>query len=161
MPINQNDNECQCGQMTQRVHCPHCGVYSVYARSHKKNTTKTRADGTEVDLQTYQCRRCGWVFDDDDWRLNCHAPRKLRAAHDAGRLMRQAVATDYDPSKPLPVAKMDLATDPGASAILAKMLEVARVNKAAREAKEAEEARKKAEKPKSLLEMIQDFEKEI
>lgn len=35
---------------------------------------KNLGNGQIVRLKTYRCRRCGEVFDDDDWQLNCRAP---------------------------------------------------------------------------------------
>jgi rubredoxin len=65
---------CICGRLNTRVHCPKCGVYSVYARSRRLDDIVSTQGAEQVALQTYKCRRCGHIFNDAQWRENCAAP---------------------------------------------------------------------------------------
>jgi hypothetical protein len=104
---------CICGRDASRVHCPRCGIFTVYARSAKRNTWKTRANGDLVSVQTFQCRRCGLLFDDDEWRTGCRAPFKAAPAETpAYTISRSHSATQ---SK---LAETDLQSDPGAPDML-------------------------------------------
>jgi predicted nucleic acid-binding Zn-ribbon protein len=38
----------------------------------------TRPDNTKETLRVFRCTRCSNVFNDDDWRLRCNAPKEGR-----------------------------------------------------------------------------------
>ena len=88
-----------------------------------------------MSLQTYQCRRCGLIFDEDDWRLNCRAPRPTPVQIETGRLMRRQNIN----AKPGSIASMDLLTDPDAPSLIKDGLATALRKQAARQAKEKEQ----------------------
>jgi len=75
--------ECLCGRLQAREHCPNCGSYQLLGYARRE--TVNRGHGVVAHLKAYRCRRCAEIFNDDDWRLNCHAsayrprgrPRKL------------------------------------------------------------------------------------
>ena len=85
---------CICGRLSIKIHCPTCGSYSVYGIASKRDRI-TRPDGKVVDLNVYKCRRCLTTFNDDEWRLHCHAPDIEASKPNRGaRVMQQQVRYD-------------------------------------------------------------------
>lgn len=72
--------ECRCGRLNTRPHCPTCGSYDLYARSRKQDDIVTdQESGERLSLQTFRCKRCGRMFNEQDWRLRCFAQRSSKS----------------------------------------------------------------------------------
>lgn len=70
---------CVCGRLSTKIHCPHCGAYTLYALASKKTIKINPTTGIQEDCMSYRCKRCGKYFDDYDWQFdNCHAPLLIR-----------------------------------------------------------------------------------
>ena len=93
------EDTCRCGRLNNRVHCPRCGVYSVYAFSRKRDEKITDPITKELrSVQVFECRRCRCVFNDIVWREACSAPHSVtlgnradqeKVKHHADVLQRQ------------------------------------------------------------------------
>jgi len=68
----EQGEECLCGRLATRPHCPSCGSYETYAYS--EPVTAIRHGGKKVKLRAFRCKVCGERFNDDNWQLTCHAP---------------------------------------------------------------------------------------
>src|SRR5215469_17548670 len=63
---SQND-QCQCGRLAMKPHCPFCGTSDIIGQVRKSQ-----------ELKHYRCRRCAALFNDEQ-RKNCTAaPRYMR-----------------------------------------------------------------------------------
>ena len=80
--------ECSCGRLRIREHCPNCGSCNVLG--YATRVTVNRGHGIKAHLKSYRCRRCGEIFNEDDWQLNCHAP----ALRPIGRPRKLTVKVD-------------------------------------------------------------------
>jgi len=69
---------CLCGRQALRVHCPKCGYHDIYSYARRYTVIKRKKN--EQRLKNYRCKRCGEIFTQQDWTMNCNAP-PYRAAH--------------------------------------------------------------------------------
>src|SRR5215831_4993637 len=96
-----------CGRLQAREHCPKSGSYQLLGYARRE--TVNRGHGVVAHLKAYRCRRCAEIFNDDDWRLNCHAPalrpigrpRKLTVKVDTESGSARAVARDSEIERPV------------------------------------------------------------
>ena len=91
----------------------------------RKQDSVTRPDGTEVTLRVFRCRKCGQLFNDDDWQLRCQAPppRGTIAAHlDKPRKAEEIFPADVIERLDQAGAEIDVANAPDRIEAIAEML---------------------------------------
>lgn len=92
---------CQCGRLRRKIHCPHCGSYAMYGTS--KYDVVTRPDGQQYRVTVCKCRRCGMLFNHDEWLFRCQAPNQR-----LGRPNQSPEALQgHKPDIAIPAAMMD------------------------------------------------------
>jgi hypothetical protein len=97
IPKDQSE-ECRCGRVNFKTHCPVCGSYRVWALT-KKTELRVLADGTEVPIKMWRCGVCKEYFSDIKWKVECQAPlfqyrsiRERRAADEAVAILEKEKA---------------------------------------------------------------------
>lgn len=78
MQLIQSD-VCVCGRLTIKIHCPECGCQTIYGTA-QKALVSDPTTGVQRTLRVFKCRRCSLYFNEDDWKLRCHAPDYRRSA---------------------------------------------------------------------------------
>jgi hypothetical protein len=65
---------CSCGRLSNKIHCPYCGCYTVYGSVKKKITRSDTNTGVITEYAVYRCVKCARFFDDYQWQNECTAP---------------------------------------------------------------------------------------
>lgn len=84
-PIKLGIRPCQCGRLSDKIHCPHCGSYDTRALA-KENVRTDINSGEQEKHRVHRCRKCFKTFDDYEWQYECHA--KYWESKQAGVLRR-------------------------------------------------------------------------
>lgn len=74
--IKLSNENCRCGRVKNKPHCPNCGWSKLYAKAHRTVQILPSEDILHKCVN-YRCEHCGERFNDIDWYFNCHAPIKI------------------------------------------------------------------------------------
>lgn len=67
--------ECICGRMAAKAHCPYCGSYDVYAQGRKHDELVHEPEtGEPRRIASFRCKRCSMHFNQWQWQRYCTAP---------------------------------------------------------------------------------------
>jgi len=106
MEIQQSD-VCICGRLTVKLHCPECGSQVIYGITSKTSQRVDPQTNEVRQFRMFRCRRCAKIFDEVDWKYNCHAPDLKRSVphHDARQEQEKTVLMSTEAQKALEIIR--------------------------------------------------------
>lgn len=72
-PLKLDIIPCNCGRLSNKVHCIHCGSYDVRGSARQVDRVD-KITGITTKYHIFRCRHCGQCFDGFDWQFDCRAP---------------------------------------------------------------------------------------